>query len=130
MEKLYCVDFEYTIKGICHPFFKFCKKREVTVLREAYDKFLIATQDTIAEKIEEYITKKIKNMKQTIEKEGKVTVFNYYDLFSINLEKINEFQVQEFSYSEATIQECIENLTPEEYSRLYGNILAIGNKND
>lgn len=126
MEKLYCVDFKYTIKGICHPFFKFCKKREVTVLREACDKFLIATQDTLIEKIEEYITKKIKDMKKIIEKEGKVTVLNYYDLCSISLEKLTEFQVQKFSYSEATIQECIENLTPDQFKELYGDITLKG----
>lgn len=130
MEKLYCVDFEYTIRGIRHPFFKFCKKKEATVLRETYDEFLIATQDTIKEKIEEYITKRIKKHKKNIEEEGRATVFNYYDLSSVDLEEINEFQVLKFSYSEATIKECMENLTPDEYKRLYGDILAIGNQND
>lgn len=128
MEKLYCVDYQYTIDGIISYLFR--KGKETNILREVVNKFIIASPDTIEEKIKERINKTLEEMKQVIKEEGEIELFDYNKHLYVYIKEIKGFVIENFSYSEATIEECTKNLTPHEYSKLYGDVLMVGSKND
>lgn len=62
-------------------------------------------------------------------------VTNIYDFSlafipEVKFDKINDFKNVDIEFREATIQECMEELSPTEYNEMYGNILKVVKNND
>lgn len=127
--KLYCVDCSYTIKGLDYTLFR---KKPINVKCKKYidDIYVIATLETLEEKIKEKIDKMIEDYKIDIIKNGKKSIIDWDSptMSSITFKEINVLELDEYSYREASIKECIEHLTPKQYSELYGNILNLKGK--
>ena len=124
MKKLYCIDLEYIIKG--NGFSFFTKNKEKNVLREQYDLFLISSKDTIKADLKKCLESKITDYKEMIEEGNKIILFDCNTFFNEKLNKINGYELKSFSYREATLNECLEHLTPDQFKELYGNIILKG----
>lgn len=128
--KLYCVDCSYTIifsskKGLDYTLFR---KKPINVKCKKYidDIYVIATLETLEEKID----KMIEGYKINIIKNGKKSIIDWDSptMRCITFKEINGLELDEYSYREASIKECIEHLTPQQYSELYGHILNLKGK--
>ena len=127
MEKLYCVYYEFVVKGsyktkILH--------REIPVkatVQTLSDRFVISKKEDISKKVKELVKEKIEEYKTKIEKYGYIylTDLESFLLSENRFEKIDDFEIDFVNYREATIKECLKNLTPDEYNRLYGDTLTI-----
>lgn len=124
MKKLYCIDLEYVIKG--NGFSFFTKNKEKNVLTERSDLFLISSKDTIKADLKKYLESKITDYKDMIEEENKIILLDYNTFFYEKLNKINGYELKSFSYREATLNECLDHLTPDQFKELYGNIILKG----
>ncbi len=127
MEKLYCVYYEFVVKGsyktkILH--------REIPVkatVETFCDRFVVSKKEDISKKVKELVKEKIEEYKTKIEKYGYIYLVDLETpFFSENrFEKIDDFEIDFVNSREATIKECLKNLTPDEYNRLYGDTLTI-----
>ena len=124
MKKLYCIDLEYVIKG--NGFSFFTKNKEKNVLTERSDLFLISSKDTIKADLKKYLESKITDYKDMIEEENKIILLDYNTFFYEKLNKINGYELKSFSYREATLNECLDHLTPDQFKELYGDITLKG----
>lgn len=127
MEKLYCVYYEFVVKGsyktkILH--------REIPIkatVKTFSDRFVISKKEDISKKVKELVKEKIEEYKTKIEKYGYIylTDLESFLLSENRFEKIDDFEIDFVNYREATIKECLKILTPDEYNRLYGDTLTI-----
>lgn len=124
MKKLYCIDLEYVIKG--NGFSFFTKNKEKNVLTERSDLFLISSKDTIKADLKKYLESKITDYRDMIEEENKIILLDYNTFFYEKLNKINGYELKSFSYREATLNECLDHLTPDQFKELYGDITLKG----
>ena len=124
MKKLYCIDLKYVIKG--NGFSFFTKNKEKNVLRERCNLFLISSKDTIKADLKKYLESIITDYKNIIEEGNKITLFDFNTFFDEKLNKINGYELKGFSYREATLNECLKHLTPDQFKELYGNIILKG----
>lgn len=124
MKKLYCIDLKYVIKG--NGFSFFTKNKEKNVLREKYDLFLISSKDTIKADLKKYLESIITYYKDMIEEGNKIILLDHNTLFNEKLNKINGYELKSFSYREATLNECLDHLTPDQFKELYGDITLKG----
>lgn len=127
MEKLYCVYYEFVVKGSYKT--KILHKEipvKATVGTWA-DTFIIAEKEDINKEIKKIIAEKVENYKKTIKENGYIYLTDWETpFFSENrFEKIDSFDINLVNSREATIKECLKNLTPDEYNRLYGDTLTI-----
>lgn len=102
------------------------KIKKKNVLTERSDLFLISSKDTIKADLKKYLESKITDYKDMIEEENKIILLDYNTFFYEKLNKINGYELKSFSYREATLNECLDHLTPDQFKELYGDITLKG----
>ena len=76
--------------------------------------------------LKKYLESIITHYEDMIEEGNKIILFDHNTLFNEKLNKINGYELKSFSYREATLNECLEHLTPDQFKELYGNIILKG----
>lgn len=132
MKQLYCLyNLNLKITGKYKPLFG--KEKDVEYEYEYLEnKYKIFSEDSVGADVKDYFYDQGKEWLATLKEEvqnGKVSKFYIpYEenvLFSdiTNVEMSGE-------YRPATIQECIENMTPIEFSETYGNKIQLNMKGE
>ena len=89
--------------------------------------FIKSKEDKLEETLIEQIQKDVEYYKNKILTEGHIYLYDWSVPFVAEkrIEKIEKTKLKDYTFREATISECIEQLTPEEYSKMYGKILKV-----
>lgn len=124
MEKLFYVSYSYMLYGYCYTWIR---HKEKPVEAEVHsDSFFIKSKENKLEKaLKEQIQKDVEHYKNKISTEGRIYLYDWSSPFieEKRIEKIENIKLKDYTFREATISECMEELTPEEYSEMYGKIL-------
>lgn len=124
MKKLMKCEIDIKVKGKYYGLFG--KEKEVEAL--FYILRNIICEDKNKEKIAEKIVKEYKKgLEEKIEEDKKVELVDYDSpFFSEKLfNEITDIEILRYYIREATIKEVIEELSPSEYAKVYGNILKL-----
>lgn len=124
--KLYRVHYSYTLEG-------FQKRFLSKTMKPVSAKVVGAPFYIKCDKLSLYheVYRKIKNKVTEYQNEINSCGYTYLYDFSlafipeVKFDKINDFKNVDIEYREATIQECMEQLSPTEYNEMYGNILKV-----
>lgn len=131
MEKLFYVSYSYILYGYCYTWIR---HKEKPVEAEIYsDSFFIKSKENkLEEALKEQIQKDVEHYKNKISTEGRIYLYDWSSPFieEKRIEKIENIKLKDYTFREATISECMEELTPEEYSKMYGKILKVEGQND
>lgn len=125
MKKFYICNIEINVVGKRRTFFK---KRENLIGAKTYLEKEIIYEENKEKEIAEKICNNYRNsLQEKIKKDKKVQILDYSDAFYCfeTFEEILYIDVIDMDIREATIEECIEKLTPTEYAEIYGNKLII-----
>lgn len=127
MKKLYCINAEYNIK--CKKKELFNKNKDTLISRYIEDKYLVCDEKDIKQNTLDLIKKNNNRYEQEIQEFGKTDIFHFspviFECGDITINKIIDYEITHLDYREATIEECIQHLTPDEYKKIYGNHLNI-----
>lgn len=131
MEKLFYVSYSYILYGYCYTWIR---HKEKPVEAEIYSGsfFIKSKEDKLEEALTEQIQKNVEHYKNKILTEEHIYLYDWSSPFIAEkrIEKIAKAELKDYTFREATISECIEQLTPEEYSKMYGKILKVEAQND
>ena len=126
MEKLFYVSYNYMLYGY---YYTWIRHKEKTVEAEIHSGsfFIKSKEDKLEETLKEKIQKNVEDYKNKISIEGRIYLYDWSNPFieEKRIEKIEKTKLKDYTFREATISECIEQLTPEEYSKMYGKILKV-----
>lgn len=126
MEKLFYVSYSYMLYGYCYTWIR---HKEKPVEAEIYSGscFIKSKEDKLEETLKEQIQKDVEHYKNKISTEGRIYLYDWSSPFieEKRIEKIENIKLKDYTFREATISECMEELTPEEYSEMYGKILEV-----
>ena len=126
MEKLFYVSYSYMLYGYCYTWIR---HKEKPVEAEIYSGscFIKSKEDKLEETLKEQIQKDVEHYKNKISTEGRIYLYDWSSPFieEKRIEKIENIKLKDYTFIEATISECMEELTPEEYSEMYGKILEV-----
>ena len=131
MKELYIYDIELVFMGT-YTTKTFKKEKGVEATVPLNGNIIVDCKDTdytIAIKLKEMYLKKFK---KEIEEKGRVEFIDWAEPLLPSKEFnyiINAF-VTDYNIREATVKEAIEILTPEEFNKIYGNVLKLGGKNN
>lgn len=131
MEKLFCVSYNYILHGYYYTWIRHKEKPvEIEICSDSF--FIKSKEDKLEETLVEHIQKKVEYYKNQISTEGHIYLYDWSTPFigEKRIEKIKTTELKDYTFREATISECIEHLTPEDYSRMYGKILKVEALND
>lgn len=127
--KLYRVEYSYTVEGFRKQFLSKKMKPVNVGSRIAY---IMCEKEDVENEVKKAIKDKMKEWKQEINSCGYTWLYDW-TLATIPKVKFNQMECCsniEIYYDEATIEECIERLSPTEYNEMYGNILKVVRNND
>lgn len=126
MEKLFYVSYSYILYGYCYTWIKH-KEKPVEAEIHSSSFFIKSKEDKLEETLTEQIQKDVEYYKNKILTEGHIYLYDWSVPFVAEkrIEKIEKTKLKDYTFREATISECIEQLTPEEYSKMYGKILKV-----
>lgn len=131
MEKLFYVSYSYILYGY---YYTWITHKEKPVEAEIHsDSFFIKSKENkLEEALKEQIQKDVEYYKNKISTEGYICLYDWSSPFieEKRIEKIENIKLKDYTFREATISECMEQLTPEEYSKMYGKILKMEAQND
>ena len=131
MEKLFYVSCNYILYGY---YYTWIRHKEKPVEAEIHsDSFFIKSKENkLEEALKEQIQKDVEHYKNKISTEGRIYLYDWSSPFieEKRIEKIENIKLKDYTFREATISECMEQLTPEEYSKMYGKILKMEAQND
>ena len=131
MEKLFNVSYDYVIYGYYYTWLKH-KEKPIEILISSSSFFIKSKEEDIEKTLEKRIKKRIEDYKNTIKEKGHIDLYDwslpYLDERRINI--IEGFKPINYRFREATVMECVNELTPDEYSKMYGNTLKVVNAND
>lgn len=124
--KLYRVEYSYTVEGFRKQFLS-KKMRPVNARVDSRTAYIICEKEDIENKIKKIIKDKIEEWQKEINSCGYKYIYDWTLAFvqAVEFNKINDFKNVDIEYREATIQECMEELSPTEYNEMYGNILKV-----
>lgn len=129
--KLYRVEYSYTVEGFRKQFLS-KKMKPVNVKVGSRIAYIMCKKEDVENEVKKAIKDKMKEWKQEINSCGYTWLYDW-TLESILKVKFNQIECCsniEIYYDEATIEECIERLSPTEYNEMYGNILKVVKNND
>ena len=131
MEKLFYVSYSYILYGY---YYTWIRHKEKPVEAEIYSGscFIKSKEDKLEETLTEQIQKDVEYYKNKILTEGHIYLYDWSVPFVAEkrIEKIEKTKLKDYTFRESTISECMEELTPEEYSKMYGKILKMEAQND
>jgi len=126
LEKLFCVSCNYILYGYYYTWIRH-KEKPVEAEIHSSSFFIKSKEDKLEETLTEQIQKDVEYYKNKILTEGHIYLYDWSVPFVAEkrIEKIEKTKLKDYTFREATISECIEQLTPEEYSKMYGKILKL-----
>lgn len=126
MEKLFYVSCNYILYGYYYTWIRH-KEKPVEAEIHSSSFFIKSKEDKLEETLTEQIQKDVEYYKNKILTEGHIYLYDWSVPFVAEkrIEKIEKTKLKNYTFREATISECIEQLTPEEYSKMYGKILKV-----
>ena len=131
MEKLFYVSYSYILYGYCYTWITH-KEKPVEAEIHSDSFFIKSKENKLEEALKEQIQKDVEYYKNKILTEGHIYLYDWSVPFVAEkrIEKIEKTKLKDYTFREATISECMEELTPEEYSKMYGKILKMEAQND
>ena len=131
MEKLFYVSYSYILYGYCYTWITH-KEKPVEAEIHSDSFFIKSKENKLEEALKEQIQKDVEYYKNKISTEGRIYLYDWSSPFieEKRIEKIENIKLKDYTFREATISECMEELTPEEYSKMYGKILKMEAQND
>lgn len=115
-------------------YYTWIRHKEKPVEAEIHsDSFFIKSKENkLEEALKEQIQENVEHYKNKISTEGHIYLYDWSVPFIAEkrIEKIEKTELKDYTFREATISECMEQLTPEEYSKMYGKILKMEAQND
>ena len=131
MEKLFYVSCNYILYGYYYTWIRH-KEKPVEAEIHSSSFFIKSKEDKLEETLTEQIQKDVEYYKNKILTEGHIYLYDWSVPFVAEkrIEKIEKTKLKDYTFREATISECMEELTPEEYSEMYGKILKMEAQND
>lgn len=129
--KLYRVEYSYTVEGFRKKFLS-KKMRPVNAKVDNRTAYIICEKEDVGNKVKKAIKNKIEEWQKEINSCGYIFLYDWALAFipEIKFNQIERCSNIEIYYEEATIEECIERLSPTEYNEMYGNILKVVKNND
>ncbi len=129
--KLYRVEYSYTVEGFRKKFLS-KKMKPVNANVGSRTAYIICEEEYVESKVKKVIKDKIEEWKQEINSCGYTYLYDWTLAFipEVKFNQIECCSNIEIYYDEATIEECIERLSPTEYNEMYGNILKVVKNND
>ena len=126
MEKLFYVSCNYILYGYYYTWIRH-KEKPVEAEIHSSSFFIKSKEDKLEETLTEQRQKDVEYYKNKILTEGHIYLYDWSVPFVAEkrIEKIEKTKLKDYTFREATISECIEQLTPEEYSKMYGKILKL-----
>ena len=129
--KLYRVNYSYEVKGFQK---RFLSKKMKSVSAEVVGRtsYIKCDELNIRDKVIKIIEDQIQEGKDEITSYGRTYLYDWKLTFvpEIKFDQIECYSNVKMDYDEATIEECIERLSPTEYNEMYGNILEVSKVND
>lgn len=129
--KLYRVNYSYEVKGFQK---RFLSKKMKSVSAEVVGRTIYIKCDelNIKDKVIKIIEDQIQEYKDEITSYGRTYLYDWKLAFvpEIKFNQIECYSNVKMDYDEATIEKCIERLSPTEYNEMYGNILEVSKVND
>lgn len=129
--KLYRVDYSYEVKGFQK---RFLSKKMKSVSAEIVGRtsYIKCDELNIKDEAIKIIENQIQKLKDEITSYGRTYLYDWKLTFvpEIKFNQIECYSNVKMDYDEATIEECIERLSPTEYNEMYGNILEVSKVND
>lgn len=112
--------------GYCYTWIRH-KEKPVEAEIHSDSFFIKSKEDKLEETLIEQIQKNVEYYKNKISTEGSICLYDWSSPFieEKRIEKIEGIKLKNYTFREATISECMEQLTPEEYSKMYGKILEV-----
>ena len=131
MEKSFYVSYSYILYGYCYTWIRH-KEKPVEAEIHSDSFFIKSKENKLEEALKEQIQKDVEHYKNKISTEGRIYLYDWSSPFieEKRIEKIENIKLKDYTFREATISECMEELTPEEYSKMYGKILKMEAQND
>ena len=131
MDKLFYVSYSYILYGYCYTWITH-KEKPVEAEIHSDSFFIKSKENKLEEALKEQIQKDVEYYKNKISTEGYICLYDWSSPFieEKRIEKIENIKLKDYTFREATISECMEELTPEEYSEMYGKILKMEAQND
>lgn len=124
--KLYRVNYLYTLEGFQKKFLS--KKMKPVSAKVISEPFYIKCDElSLYHEVHKTIKDKVIEYQNEINSYGYKYIYDWTLAFvqAVEFNKINDFKNVDIEYREATIQECMEELSPTEYNEMYGNILKV-----
>lgn len=123
MEKLYCINYNIKFKARKHSLFN--KIRHYDVEQTHVERYLIINENEIEDFLRKETTDKINEWNKEIKTNGSVELWEvFYGYRKIDID-VSEYEISNLYVREASVLECIEQLTLEQYQEIYGNILNL-----
>ena len=131
LEKLFYVSYSYILYGYCYTWITH-KEKPVEAEIHSDSFFIKSKENKLEEALTEQIQKDVEHYKNKISTEGRIYLYDWSSPFieEKRIEKIENIKLKDYTFREATISECMEQLTPKEYSKMYGKILKMEAQND
>ena len=129
--KLYRVEYSYTVEGLRKRFLS-KKMRPVNAKVDSRTAYIICEKEDVENEVKKAIKNKIEEWQKEINSCGYTWLYDWTLAFipETKFNQIERCSNIEIYYEEATIEECIERLSPTEYNEMYGNILKVVKNND
>ena len=129
--KLYRVEYSYTVEGFRKKFLS-KKMRPVKAKVDSRTAYIICEKEDVGNEVKKAIKNKIEEWQKEINSCGYTWLYDWTLAFipETKFNQIERCSNIEIYYEEATIEECIERLSPTEYNEMYGNILKVVKNND
>lgn len=124
--KLYRVNYSYILEGFQKKFLS--KKMKPVSAKVISEPFYIKCDElSLYHEVHKTIKDKVIEYQNEINSYGYKYIYDWTLAFiqAVEFNKINDFKNVDIEYREATIQECMEELSPTEYNEMYGNILKV-----
>lgn len=124
--KLYRVNYSYTLEGFQKKFLS--KKMKPVSAKVISEPFYIKCDElSLYHEVHKIIKNKVIEYQNEINSYGHKYIYDFSLAFipEVKFDKINDFKNVDIEYREATIQECMEELSPTEYNKIYGNTLKV-----
>lgn len=124
--KLYKINYSYTVKGFQKEFLsKKMKPVSAKVIAEPF--YIKCDKLSLYHEVYGTIKNKVTEYQNEINSYGYKCIDDWTLEFipTIKFNRIDDFENADIEYREATIQECIEQLSPTEYNKMYGDTLKL-----
>ena len=132
MKQLYCLyDLNLKITGKYKPLFG--KEKDIEYeFKHSENDYKVFSENTVEMEVKNYFrsqeTEWLDTIKETL-KDDEIVKFYVPFTHSVLFSDITDVKISG-EYRPATIQECIENMTPVEFSETYGNKIQLNMKGE